>query len=77
MSWPAQSPDLNPIENLRHYLDLQVRERNMKPSTLDEFCQALEDESKLIDTEVLKKLVYSMPMCYKAVVDVKEYSTKF
>ncbi|CAM9306982.1 unnamed protein product [Choristocarpus tenellus] len=35
MEWPAQSPDLNPIENLWHHLDSQAQKRLTKPQNLD------------------------------------------
>ena len=39
MSWPAQSPDLNPIENLWSILDRKLKDR--RASNEDDLCQVL------------------------------------
>ena len=31
MDWPAQSPDLNPIQNLWQFLDSKVKKGSVKP----------------------------------------------
>ncbi|CAM9433287.1 unnamed protein product, partial [Choristocarpus tenellus] len=71
MEWPAQSPDLNPIENLWHHLDPQVRKRSRKPKNLDELFDVLREEWENIIPEYLKNLVHSMPKRCRDVVDAK------
>ena len=77
MDWPAQSPDLNPIENCWHYLDSKVRKRRPQPKNLDQLYEALQEEWKNIEPSYLRKLVHSMPDRCQAVVKAKGYWTKY
>jgi ribosomal protein L30E len=36
MNWPAQSPDMNPTENLWNIIDQRIRKRPEKPKNSDE-----------------------------------------
>ena len=54
MKWPAQSPDLNPIENLWHIIGEEVRKRN--PTTIDDFWSKIEDEWNKVTPKLCKKL---------------------
>ena len=73
--WPAQSPDLNPIENLWSILDKQCRDR--RPGNENELFQILEEKWKSLDISLLTKLVDSMPKRCQAVIDSKGYPTKY
>ena len=42
--WPAQSPDLNPIEPLRDELDRRIRKRKPLPTNLTELKTAFREE---------------------------------
>ena len=44
MPWPAQSPDLNPIEHLWDHLKRQIRKRRPFPTSTAELKAALQDE---------------------------------
>ncbi|GFU35355.1 transposable element Tcb2 transposase [Trichonephila clavipes] len=58
MDWPAQSPDLNPIEHVWDFLGRCLAARTLPPVTIRELRLALQDEwaampQQLIDTLIL------------------------
>jgi DDE superfamily endonuclease len=63
--WPANSPDLNPIENLWAYLQQRVYAR--EPRTLDGLHRIILEEWEAIPPELLRRLVDSMPRRLAAV----------
>jgi len=77
LSWPAQSPDLNPIENLWAHLEKKVRERKNLPKNRNELFAALNEEWIKIDSEVLANLVDSMPRRVKEVIKAKGNPTRY
>jgi transposase len=60
-NWPAQSPDLNPIENLWDTLQKQVRNRDQRPANIHELYAALQEEWERIPRHTYRKLINSMP----------------
>ena len=77
MSWPAQSPDLNPIENLWDHLKQQVRKRTTLPTSLTELAAALQEEWGRIPLTTLRKLISSMPTCVTKVMEAKGWHTSY
>lgn len=61
MKWPAQSPDMNPIENLWGILDKKLRKRSVKPRNNNELFEFLKEEWLNIPDETIRKLYLSMP----------------
>lgn len=59
MPWPAQSPDLNPIENLWSILDRRLCHRRC--NTEAELFTALEEGWRSLPVDLLSRLVDSMP----------------
>lgn len=75
LPWPAQSPDLNPIENLWAYLKCQQRLWYGKPRTEDELFDRLRNEWNRLEPDFLQKFVDTMPERIAAVIDSKGGST--
>ena len=73
--FPAQSPDLNPIENLWKILKDQMK--NVKTANLDDLFHKLTEIWNGIDVSYLYTLVESMPRRCKAVIAAKGMFTKY
>jgi transposase len=77
MKWPAQSPDLNPIENLWHIIKINITKRRHRIDSLDEFAEIIEEEWKRIGRHVIKRIIGSMKKRCLAVIRAKGASTKY
>ncbi|CAB4407619.1 unnamed protein product [Rhizophagus irregularis] len=77
LPWPAQSPDLNPIENLWDELDRQVRAHRPLPTNRESLCQILREKWSNIDAGKYQNLVDSMPRRVAAVINNKGHPTKY
>jgi transposase len=75
LDWPSQSPDLNPIENLWSILDQRLQER--KPNTEAELFKILTEAWDSLETDLLTRLVDSMPRRCAAVIAVQGRMTKY
>lgn len=61
MEWPANSPDLNPIETVWAYLKFKLDQYTTKPNSMDELWDRVQDVWNNIPVEFLKHLYESMP----------------
>lgn len=75
LQWPANSPDLNCIENLWSWLDGQLAKR--KIASLDELKGAITDILNNVPQNVTQKLVDSMPTRIKACLEAQGRATKY
>lgn len=73
--WPAQSPDLNPIENLWSILDQRLRSRVCNSE--QELLIILREAWNALEPDLLTRLVDSMPRRIQAVIDSNGYATKY
>jgi hypothetical protein len=77
MKWPAQSPDLNPIEHLWWYLKKKLDEYEIPPSSQHQLWERCEAEWEKIPKEVCQNLIESMPRRVAAVFRAKGGHTKY
>ena len=68
MNWPAQSPDLNPIEHLWWHLKQRLDNYEHPPSSLHKLWKCCEKEWNAIDKSVCQNLIESMPSRVAAVL---------
>lgn len=71
LDWPANSPDLNPIENVWFVLKDRVQHRRERPRTDEQMNGALQEEWETISSDFLQKLVQSMPARIAAVIEAR------
>ncbi|CAJ0963250.1 unnamed protein product [Ranitomeya imitator] len=73
LNWPANSPDLNPIENLWDIVKRKLRDA--RPNTLDELKAAIEASWASITSQQCHRLIASMPRRIEAVISAKGFPT--
>ena len=69
LSWPSQSPDLNPMENV--WSVLQANVGNHKPNSVKELIQVTNKEWKALDKIFAQNLVISMKNCVSLLLSNK------
>jgi transposase len=75
LDWPAQSPDLNPIEHLWSELDRQLQDRNC--NTPDQLFDILKGGWEELEQKYLENLIDSMPRRCAAVIRANGRLTKY
>lgn len=75
MKWPAQSPDLNPIENLWQIVDRRITRTNTHNKDAL-FAQVKEAWESVPNTHI-QNLIDSMPRRCRAVIKSKGFSIKY
>jgi transposase len=77
LQWPAQSPDLNPIEHLWFHLKKQLGKYQEPPKSQAELWERVEKEWEAIPAKVCQDLISSMPKRVAAVLKAKGGYTKY
>ena len=77
LKWPAQSPDLNPIEHLWHHLKWQLNAYEVPAAGIHELWERVQVEWNGIPKEVCRNLIESMPRRIEAVIKAKGAQTKY
>ena len=77
MIWPAQSPDLNPIEHLWQHLKRRLAEHETPPKGILELWERIQVEWERIPTSFCQDLIESMPRRVAAVIRAKGGYTKY
>ncbi len=75
LDWPANSPDLNPIENLSGIVKRKMS--NTRPNNADELKAAIKETWASIPPQQCHKLITSMPRRIEAVIKAKGAPTKY
>jgi len=75
MEWPSQSSDLNIIEPL--WEELQRRLASKRATNAAEKFAQLEEEWKKIPQSTINALIDFMPRRCQAVIDAKDFATKY
>ena len=77
LAWPAQFPDLSPIEHVWEYLKKKLSEYEVEPNGILELWECVEVEWEKIPEDLCMRLIESMPRHVAAVIKAKGGYTKY
>ena len=77
LEWPAQSLNLNPIENLWMVLEKATSKRCPPPKTISDLQAVIREELGKIPLEIVQTLIESMQRSVKQVIKTQGFATKY
>lgn len=77
LPWPANSPDLNPIEHLWHHLKIKLALYENKARSIHELWERCDREWNSFTPELCNKYIESMPSRIKAVIKARGGHTRY
>jgi hypothetical protein len=77
LDWPAQSPDLNPIEHVWYQLKQKLNSYQTRPTTKEELADRIEKEWYKFTKKDCLKYIDSMPARIEAVIKAKGGATRY
>lgn len=77
IKWPANSPDLNPIENVWNMLEIKIRKRSASFYNAEDLWKIIEEEWYKIPKKDISNLYFSMCSRIDAVIKAKGHNTKY
>jgi transposase len=77
LPWPAQSPDLSPIENIWSFLENKIRQRDPQPSSVVQLEEYIREEWDAVPVNYYRDLIKSMPRRIQAVIAANGGQTKY
>ena len=77
LKWPANSPDLNPIEHVWAYIKRQLNQYKRPPKDMDELWRRVEEIWAKISRKLIRKLYESMPRRIRALLQSRGGAIKY
>ncbi len=77
LTWPSQSPDLNPIEHLWAHLKRELNKYETPAKGMNMLWERVQETWEKITPEICQNLILSMPRRIEAVIKAKGMWTKY
>ena len=77
MNWSAQSPDLNPIENLWRIIKIRISARRHQIHSIEAMKKAILKKWETLTKKDFRKCIESMPKRCQLVIKAKKSSIKY
>ena len=77
MEWPAQSPDLNIIENIWLYMKRELQKSAVDITTKNDLLREIQSVWRNIELDYIRDLYQSIPDRLNNVIEMKGHLTKY